>query len=101
MLPLLYVRCRRSYLAVKKKLHFALVDLEKASDREFSPTIVDVKNIQLFLGSLLVNECSCINIGSSMFERNIPLRLQNVAKYCVYKMLQNRGVEELLKWEKS
>ena len=34
---------------------------------------------------------------SSMFERNIPLRLQNVTKYRVYKILQNRGVEKLSK----
>ena len=27
-----------------------------------------------------------------MFERNIPLRLQNVEKYCVYKMLQSVGL---------
>ena len=31
-----------------------------------------------------------------MFERNVPSCLQDVARYCVYKMLQNRGVEELL-----
>ena len=57
--------------------------------------MVDVKDIQLFLGSLLVNECPCIKIASSLFERNIPLRLQNVAKISFCKMLQNWGVEEL------
>ena len=54
--------------------------------------MVDVKDIQLFLGSLLVNECPCINMASSMFERNISSRLQNVAKYRVYKMSQSRGL---------
>ena len=51
--------------------------------------MVDVKNIQLSLGSLLVNEGPSINIASSMFERNIPLRLQNVAKYRIWRMSQN------------
>ena len=55
--------------------------------------MVDAKNIQLFLGSSLVNECPSLNIASSMFERNIPSHLQNVAKYFVYKMSRNRGVE--------
>ena len=59
--------------------------------------MVDVKVIQLFLGSLLVNEIPCINMGSSMFERNIPLRLKNVAKYHVYKMSQKREVKKLSK----
>ena len=40
-------------------------------------------------------------IASSLFEDNIPLRPQNVAKYHVYIMSQNRGVEELSKWGKS
>ena len=53
--------------------------------------MVDVKNIQLFLGSLLLNECPCIHIASSMFERNILLRLQNVTKYRIYKMPQKGG----------
>ena len=59
--------------------------------------MVDVKDIQLILGSLLVNEYPCINIATSLFERNIPLCLQNVAKYHVYKMLQSRGVEDFSK----
>ena len=53
--------------------------------------MVDIENIKLFLGSLLLNECPCIHIASLMFERNILLRLQNVSKYHVYKMSQNRG----------
>ena len=36
-------------------------------------------------------------MASSMFERNIPSRLQNVAKYRVYKMSQNMEVEKLSK----
>ena len=62
--------------------------------------MVNVKNIQLLLG-LLVNECPNINIARSLFEKNIPLRLQNVAKYRVYKKSQKRGVAELLKRGKS
>ena len=57
--------------------------------------MVDVKNIRLFLGSLLLNEYPCINIASSMFKSDIPLCLQNVAKYRDYKMLHNSWVEEL------
>ena len=63
--------------------------------------MMDIKNMQQFLGSLLVTECTGINIASSMFERNIPLLLQNVTKYYVYKMSQNRGVEELSKRRRS
>ena len=58
----------------------AFQDIYSYQISKFSPTMVGVKDIQLFLGSLLVNECPCINMASLMFERNIPLCLQNVVK---------------------
>ena len=59
--------------------------------------MVDFKDIQLFSGLLLVNECPRTNSASSLLERNIPLRLQNISKYPVDKMVQHRGGEELSK----
>ena len=61
---------------------------------QFSPTIVDVKNIQLSLDLLL-------NITSILFERNSQSRLQNVAIYQVCQMSPNRRVEDISKRGKS
>ena len=53
----------------------------------------------VFLGSLLVNEWPCINMASSMFERNIPSRLQNFAKYRVYKCCKIEGLRNYQRGE--
>ena len=47
-----------------------------------------------FRSPIIINECQCLNIASSMFERSIPLRLQKVAST---KCRKNRGVEKLSK----
>ena len=48
---------------------------------------MDNENIQPFLGS-----CPCINIASSIFERNIPSRLQNIAKIASTKCRKIGGL---------
>ena len=53
----------------------AFQGIYSSENQKSFPTMVDVKNIQLFLGPLLVNECPCIK--------------KKTTSHCVHKMLQN------------